>query len=253
MEFSSHLQPSVSIVTVTQYSRKECLQNLAILIQSQTYTNIAEWVIVEGSTNPLDADLNHTHIILLNLTISIKYVPYKPNQHLSDLRNAGNRSCCGDIIVCMDDDDYYPPSRVSHAVYMLTHSSELIAGCSPVYIYLYLFNRFFQFESYGKNHSTNNCFAYKRAYLETHAYHSGLDKAEESGFTCGFTAPMIQLDPKKTIVVSGHGENTVDKEWMLDTKPIMYLELKKDSICNYIPSSMFLKMEKIFKKMYYNM
>lgn len=242
-------QPSVSIVTVTQYSRRECLQILAALIKSQIYTNISEWVIVEGSNNYMEAALNHTHIILLNTTISIKYVPFKPNQHLSDLRNAGNHACCGDIIVCMDDDDYYPPTRVSHAVYMLTQSSALIAGCSPVYVYLYLSRRFFQFKSYGKNHSTNNCLAYKRAYLETHIYDPGLDKAEESSFTCGFTEPMVQLDPKKTIIVSGHSKNTVDKDWVLDNNSIMFLELNEALISDYIPFSILLKMEKIFIQM----
>ena len=41
--------PTVSLVTITQYARRDCLANLAYLIQQQVYTNIIEWVIVEGS------------------------------------------------------------------------------------------------------------------------------------------------------------------------------------------------------------
>ena len=41
-----------------------------------------------------------------------------------------------DIIVYMDDDDYYPPQRISHAVNMLmTHPNALCAGASEIYIW----------------------------------------------------------------------------------------------------------------------
>ena len=47
--------------------------------------------------------------------MKIIYIEYS-GKALSDLRNIGNNKCSGDIIVCMDDDDYYPVERVSHAV-----------------------------------------------------------------------------------------------------------------------------------------
>ena len=242
---------TVSIVTVTQYSRRECLVNLAMLIKSQLYTNIVEWVIVEGSRYSADADANSYHITNIQDAMMHKlrvlYVPFEMKQCLSDRRNKGNQLCNGDIIVCMDDDDYYPPNRVSHAVYMLNNSTSLIAGCSPVYIYFYLTRQFFKFKSYGTNHSTNNCMAYKRAYLETHAYEGGLDKSEESSFTNGFTEPMVQLDPMKTIVVSGHGSNTVDKRGFVEQNSKMIISLNDDSIMDYIPLAIILKMEVIFK------
>jgi len=53
---------SVSIVTITQYSRFNCLKNLYNLIHLQDYTNIKEWIIVEGSKNAKDADLNKVNI-----------------------------------------------------------------------------------------------------------------------------------------------------------------------------------------------
>ena len=40
---------SVSIITISQYSRFKCLQNLYELIQLQDYPFILEWIIVEGS------------------------------------------------------------------------------------------------------------------------------------------------------------------------------------------------------------
>ena len=238
-------EPSVSLVTVTQYSRRDCLANLSMLIKKQIYKNITEWVIVEGSKTAEEAEENAGHIVEMKdlLIIPIVYLPFAEGQHLSDLRNMGNAACKGDIIVCLDDDDYYPPTRVSHAVYALVNSTRLIAGCSKAYIYFYQTGQFFQFNSFGKGHSTNNCLAYKRAYLENHHHLPGLDKAEESSFTNEFTEPMEQLDPAKTIVISGHGSNTVNKSLI---SPDMVTELYSPTIVDYIPLPILMKMEKIF-------
>jgi len=251
--------PSVSIVTITQYSRRKCLTNLAELIKKQVYRNITEWVIVDGSHHSADAIANEKYIIsqwktltLLPFNLEIVYIPFVKKQYLSDLRNIGNNACHGDIIVCMDDDDYYPPTRVSHAVYRLINSSSLIAGCSNVYIYFYLYNRLFQFRTFGPNHSTNNCMAYKREYLKNHSHASGLDKAEESSFTNDFTEPMVQLDSGKCIVISCHNKNTVDKEWLCNDEKSkkMAIELNAASyILEFIPSEILSKMKEIFKEM----
>jgi glycosyltransferase involved in cell wall biosynthesis len=235
---------TVSIITVTQYARKECLAHLAYLIKQQIYKNTIEWVIVEGTPDKVNAIKNAKLISDLKSNIPITYIPFKAGQHLSDLRNAGNQASRGDIIVCMDDDDYYPPTRISHAVDRLINSDALIAGCSQAYIYFYATGQFFQFKRiFGKGHSTNNCIAYKRAYLENHVYAPGLNKAEENSFTNGFTEPMEQLDPMKTIVISGHTTNTVDKSKL---SPDIMIELQKGLIIEYIPLPILLKMEKIF-------
>ena len=130
---------NVSIVTINQLCRSECLKNLYKLIKLQTYKNIKEWIIVEGSKNIEDATQNAIYVenIIKNNTIEnmkIIYVKYS-GKKLSDLRNISNNNCSQDIIVVMDDDDYYPPQRVEHAVDCLQQSNLLIAGCSDIYIY----------------------------------------------------------------------------------------------------------------------
>jgi hypothetical protein len=132
---------------------------------------------------------------------------------------------------------------VIHAVYRLQNSTALIAGCSQAYIYFYLTGQFFKFKSFGKGHSTNNCLAYKREYLRSHQHAVGLDKAEESSFTYDFSEPMEQLDPAKTIVISGHGTNTVDKSLI---SPEMLIDMRWKSVLDYIPLPILMNMEKIF-------
>ena len=210
---------TVSLLTITQRSRNKCLKNLLEFILQQTYKDIIEWVIVEGSKTKKEAEENKefimNEIFIHEIHFPIKYVDYeegsKEGSKLSDLRNRGNDSCKGDIIVCMDDDDYYPPKRVETAVAKLNNSTKQIAGCSYAYMYHYNLEKLYKFKSFGRNHSTNNCLAYKKEYLLTHRHEAGLDLGEEMSFTNGFTEPMIQLDSEDCIVISSHKSNTFDK------------------------------------------
>ena len=208
---------SVSIVTITQYRRFDCLQILKDLIEEQTYQNILEWVIVEGSNTKELADMNKQNIDQLKLStkINIKYIEYTGNSTLGYLRNLSNDSCSGNYIVCMDDDDYYPCERVEHVVNVLKSSKNLIAGCSGCMFYDYILDKQFKSKTLNPNHSTNNCIAYKKEYLVNHRYDDSKTFAEESSFTNAFTEPMCQLIPKKTIVVSSHNLNTFNKRKLL--------------------------------------
>jgi glycosyltransferase involved in cell wall biosynthesis len=258
---------SVSIVTITQYSRFHCLQNLYNLIRLQDYTNIREWIIVEGSKNIEDANINKININELKKELQtegknsfdIIYIEYSGPTHLSDLRNLGNEKCSSDIIVCMDDDDYYPCKKVSsivksfHTIHSIGNIDYKISGCSPMYMYDYDFKKLYKFKKIHNNHSTNNCMAYKREYLQNHKYQSGLDMAEESSFTNGFTEPMIQMNPLDCIVVSSHGENTFNKKQIIDKfndkfeNSYLY-EVKDIFVTDLIPVDIFEKMKLLFEK-----
>ena len=231
-----------SIVTITQLSRHVCLQNLCEMVKAQTYP-ILEWVIVEGSREE-DAAQNAIHIANLK-NDKIKYIEYS-GKALSDLRNAGNNACTGEVIVCMDDDDYYPPTRVEHAVKSLADSKKDIAGCSAMYLYDYNLKQLYKFRKFGDNHSTNNCMAFTRRYLNDHAHASGLNRGEEPSFTNGFTAPMVQLNANKCIVVSSHMTNTVDKRQMCEDSTagrIKHLRCVQKNVLELIPVEMFERMQ----------
>ena len=66
----------------------------------------------------------------------VKYFKYDVKMSLGAKRNLMHEKCSGDIIVYMDDDDYYPPERVSHAVDMLKRNPDkMVAGSSEMHIY----------------------------------------------------------------------------------------------------------------------
>lgn len=240
----------VSILTITQYSRFHNLKLLYHMIQRQEYLQIKEWIIVEGSQEKVLHDKNIININefinekMEQTDIEMRFIVPTSIVPISNLRNIGNDHCKGDIIVCMDDDDYYPPSRVPYAVKMLNKYNREIAGCSGMYMYDYSQHKLYKFHGFHNNHSTNNCFAYKKSYLKTHRYTEALDHAEESSFTNGFSEPMIQLHPEKCIVVSSHGTNTVDKSHCLHNDYVS--EITDKTIYDLIPQDIFDKMNELY-------
>jgi glycosyltransferase involved in cell wall biosynthesis len=219
---SKNINVPVSIVTITQIKRQETLKICLDLIKDQTYKNIIEWVIVEGSKTLEECLENEKFIKTLVLPgIDIVYIPgYHINSEginifndnkLGQLRNLGNNACKGDIIVCFDDDDYYFPKRVEHSVQMLSNSKCEIAGCSEKYLYDYYLERLVKFKSFGPNHSTNDCMCFKKSYLQNNKHDPSKENAEEKSFTKDFTNPMVQLDPKMVLVGSSHSHNTFNK------------------------------------------
>ena len=253
MSKNNKKKTSVSILTITQLKRSECLDILIDLINAQTYKNIIEWVLVEGSKSREDKDKNAIKIKELQensvLKFPIIYIDTKDNTKLGELRNIGNNSCKGDITVCMDDDDFYPKTRVSHAVEKLTSSPCKIAGCSALYMYDYILERLYKFKEFMPYHSTNTCMAWKKEYLLTNQHDPDKDLAEEPSFTKNFTEPMIQLDAEHTNILSSHTFNTFNKR-ELCTSGTMKINPKMDEvnvhISNFIDEKIYSRYRKLF-------
>jgi len=147
----------------------------------------------------------------------VKYFKYPVKMPLGEKRNLMHLKCKGDIIVYMDDDDYYPPQRVSHAVKTLKMNPKaLCVGASKLYIYFKDRSQMYESGPYGPNHATAATFAFRRKMLDDHAYEDGACLAEERKFLKDYTVPFAQLDPLKTILVFSHDHNSFDKRKLFD-------------------------------------
>ena len=103
--------PAVSICTLT-HNRAHFLPRLQRCIESQTYPlDKIEWVILDDSTTYTESLRIKSHSDL-----RIKYQRINEKLSLGAKRNLSHKLCSGEIIVYMDDDDYYFSERVSHAV-----------------------------------------------------------------------------------------------------------------------------------------
>jgi hypothetical protein len=159
---------------------------------------------------------------------------------LGKKRNIMHAKSKGDILVYMDDDDYYPPERVSHAVNMLlTHPNALCAGASEIYIWFKHIQKMFQFGPYSPSHATAGTFAFKRELLKDHSYDDNAALAEEKAFLKNYSVPFVQLEPKKTILVFSHIHNTFDKKKLLESGENNYQKTSDRSVDEFIKDKDF--------------
>jgi glycosyltransferase involved in cell wall biosynthesis len=203
------IKPLVSICTPT-FNRRPFIKTLIKCFEHQTYPkDKMEWIIIDDGTDKIED--------LVKDIPQVKYYKYDEQMVLGKKRNIMHEKCNGDIIVYMDDDDYYPPERVSHSVEMLlTHPKALCAGTSEIYIYFKHIKQMYQFGPYGPNHATAGTFAFKKELLNDNSYDDNAALAEEKHFLKNYTVPFVQLEPKKTILVFSHIHNTFDKKTLLD-------------------------------------
>lgn len=202
--------PSVSICTLTR-NRQAFLPLLQACIVSQRYPHhLIEWVIVDDSDNGEPRFRSDP-----SLDIRVNHVVLEAPLILGRKRNLSHQHCSGEIIVYMDDDDYYPPQRLRHAVDSLLQSGRLVAGATMLPIYFPDNGQAWIAGPYGPNHATANTFAFRRELLEQTRYEDAATHAEEKAFLRNYKIPMVQLDPAQTILCMGHSSNTFDKRKLI--------------------------------------
>ena len=206
--------PFVSLCTPT-FNRRPFISTMIECIANQDYPrDRMEWVIVDDGTDKI-GDL------LQNLTNvpKIHYYPINQKLTLGAKRNFTHSKCNGSILVYIDDDDYYPPERVSHAVNTLVNNKNVLcAGSSEIYVYFKHIQQMYQGGPYGPNHATAGTFAFRKELLQQTRYNENASLAEEREFLKNYTIPFVQLDPLKTILVFSHIQNTFDKRRLLEDK-----------------------------------
>lgn len=204
--------PFVSVCTPT-FNRRPFIPIMLKCFNSQNYPkDRIEWIIIDDGSDKIE-DLVASHP-------NVKYFRYEEKMTLGKKRNLMHEKSSGEILVYMDDDDYYPSTRISHAVEMLTsHSKALCAGSSELYIWFKHTSQMWKFGPYGPNHATAGTFAFKRELLNQTKYDETACLAEEKAFLKNYTIPFVQLDPKHTILVFSHIQNTFDKKTLLKDAP----------------------------------
>jgi len=193
----------ISLCTPTR-NRRAFIKIMIKCIENQTYKGKIEWIIVDDGEDKI-YDL-------------IQDIPYVRYYHVEKMtigakRNLIHKYSKGDILIYIDDDDYYPPQRIEHVV----ESLGLICGSSIMYMYFTKLKKIYKFGPYGKYHATAATLGFKRELLNQTAYNNADERGEEKFFLKKWSIPLQQMDPKKTILVIAHSMNTVDKTQLLNS------------------------------------
>jgi len=208
--------PFVSICMPT-FNRRPFIPIIIECFNNQTYPkDKMEWIIIDDGTDKIED--------LVKDIPQVKYFKYDEKMTLGVKRNLTNAKATGDILIYMDDDDYYPPDRVSHAVETLRKNPKaLCAGSSEMYIYFKHIHKMYKFGPYGPNHATAATFAFRKELLKKTKFDENSSVAEEKKFLKDYTIPFVQLDPKKSILVFSHTQNSFDKKELLNQGPNPYI------------------------------
>ena len=231
--------PFVSVVTPT-YNRRRFIPYLIECYKSQTYPKERmEWIIYDDGTEPVKD-------LFENLKLpNIRYIYEEEKQNIGAKRNRLNKEAKGDIIVAMDDDDYYVPERVAHAVTGLRSIPGVeLAGSSEIHLYFTDNKSIYTLGPYNRNHATNGTMAWLKSYANTHSYDETVTHAEEKSFLDNYKNRMVQLNPLKVMLVISHSENTFDKKKLREQEGVK--DANGNLINPFIRKS-YLKIKNIIK------
>lgn len=203
--------PFVSVCTPT-FNRRPFMEMMFQCFRNQNYPKSKlEWIIIDDGTDKIEDLVNESNIP------QIKYFKYDTKMTLGKKRNIMHEKAKGSYIVYMDDDDYYPHDRISHAIETLQKNPQaLCAGSSAIHVYFKHLQKIVRFGPYGDSHATAATFAFRRQLLDTSNYDDEACLAEEKKFLKDYTVPFVQLDPKKSILVFSHEHNSFDKRKLLE-------------------------------------
>ena len=207
--------PFVSVVMPT-YNRRLFLPTAIACYKAQTYPKkLMEWVIVDDGPDSVEDVFKA--LAKAEPELNIRYVRHNIKYLIGAKRNELNRIARGDIIISMDDDDYYPPERVSHVVESFANCPDVLtAGSSLIYMYYSDIKKIYRMGPFSRRHATNGTMAMRRAFAISHFYDEAVTHCEEESFMEQFRYPMIQLSQLKVMLVMSHNHNTYDKTALRD-------------------------------------
>lgn len=213
--------PLVSILTPT-FNRRKFFHQYLRNIKKQDYKGPTEVLIADDGDDKIEDLIPKNTIFRYIKMPEKKPIGYKRNLLCSEAK--------GEILINMDDDDFYPSTRVSHAVEKLDKSEAYIAGCSHNYLYDKK-NGITECGPVSLYHAVAGTFAFFKEYLEKNQFDNNSETGEELSFTHHFTNPLIQLDCIKTILVICHNQNTHNKDTIIKIPSKLSLkDLIKDKI-----------------------
>lgn len=208
--------PDVSIVTLT-YNRSEMLD---IAIRNFNRFDYPEdklqWVIIDDS-NERHQELNKK---LVGRDIRVKYVQLPKKVSISEKRNIGVNEAKYDIIVHMDDDDYYPPESILARVKLLTKyrkSGVGCVGCTQLGVYNLIENYSYLMDCKMPSEAS---LAYTRQFWEANPFPSeDVPEGEGIPFLYRRTEQVVIMPYIFNLIAITHNKNITGKLRTLEIDP----------------------------------
>ena len=194
--------PSVTIVTPTYERRKLFYMAMRNFNEFDYPKNKIEWVILDDSKEsmediiPKDKRINYIHI---------------PNEHYSiaKKRNLGADFASNEIILHMDDDDYYPPESILARVKLLLKYKDKgikCVGCSEIGVYNML-NKNSILASDGDTSLSEASMGYFKDFWRERPFNEEELEGEYRGFIFGRFEQIMDIPYSFIIIAFTHKNN----------------------------------------------
>jgi glycosyltransferase involved in cell wall biosynthesis len=185
------------------------------------------WIVLDNSTNPEeDWTIAQENPI-------VKYERIEGEKPIGWLRNRCLDLALAegaDYIVFWDDDDYYPPKRISGGLEALAKNPDAdLAGSSLMYLLVVPENALLTTGPFHDRHATAATWTLRRKTAEQNRFDPDKTKGEEVTFTKDWALKVAQVNAEECIVVMGHNRNTVNKSDVYKRPRIYNGEIKNEA------------------------
>lgn len=207
--------PYISLVTPI-YNRSEFVELLLNNFDNIDYPKEKiEWIIVDDSDKiniQLQTEIKQRQ---LDEKCIIRYIYLHEHITIGKKRNKLVSLCTHDIIVHMDDDDYYPSFSVATRVRTLLHYKNkgiLLVGCDKVDCYDIISDT--EFESYQKDCKllSESTLAYYKSFYNINKYDDKDTHGEFINFAKNLDDKILTIPSSFIIVQLTHTKNTIKRQ-----------------------------------------
>ena len=214
--------PDISIITPTANRRQLFTMAVRNFLSFIYPKNKMEWVILD------DGEQDLTEILPYNDS-RIKYIRLSDrNLTVARKRNLCVEHSSHDIIVSMDDDDYYPPeSLLARVKTLLKYPDKNCVGCSEIGCYN-LLTKISSIASDGLQTFTEASMAFRKSFWLHRPFLDENKKGEGKYFLQYRQKELVNIPFQFVIIALNHGNNLSGQLRLVNNFELWYQTNKKD-------------------------
>ena len=201
-------RPTVSIITLLS-GRRKFLPLLKLCVAEQTYpSERIELVIIDDGEQDLSGLFAGSRELYIRCNKPLNIG--RKRQYACDIAS-------GEFLFFFDDDDLHYPHRIERCVAKLQKfGARMVAGNTEMFLADAASEEVIKVGPHHKNHATAGTMAFRKEFLKHSSFRLSDKSGEEMHFLMNWTIPVVQLDPRDTIVALSHDENTVSKKHLFE-------------------------------------
>jgi GR25 family glycosyltransferase involved in LPS biosynthesis len=198
--------PKVSILTPTYNRRKFFIMVVDCFMNFIYPRNKLEWVILDDGEEDI-SDLLPKELVMNG---TIKYIKENKRLNISQKRNKLVELASNDILLNMDDDDYYPEQSIISRVKTLLYNKVDLVGAGVLCCYDVVIDKYYVIGANNNLGEATYCF--RRSFWEERKFDESVKMGEGKLFLEGRKNRAVKIPYYYIMMVINHKKNTTQNE-----------------------------------------